>query len=463
MKLDTSIFKSYDIRGIYPEQISEENIQEVVQAVLHFYQIRIGRPNISIVVGHDMRMSVPNLYPRLIDALVKGGAEVIDIGLSSTPTYYFAVLHLKTDAGIILTASHNPSQYTGMKLVIREGDKIIKIGGDTGMKDIMEFAEQGISVNESGGSIRIESGLVEAEIENAESVATMHGIKPLKVVADTANAMAITYIKPLFEKLPCTLILMNEELDGSFPVHQPDPLVFENYKALYQRVIDEKADLGIAPDGDGDRVFFVDEKGGMIPGSMITALVARELLKTNPGATILYDIRYTMTPKKIIEENGGKSEITRVGHAFITKQIHDTGAIFGGESSGHMFLKATGGAESQVAIILIVLKALSDSGKSMSQLILDLRRSYESGEFNFITDKDESIIESLKNHYSDAKMSTLDGITIEYPEWRFNVRTSNTEPLLRLNLEADTKDNMERRIKEVKTYIESLGAKIHHA
>jgi phosphomannomutase len=251
---------------------------------------------------------------------------------------------------------------------------------------------------------------------------------------------------------------MNFELDGTFPSHQPDPLVFENYAELMKRVVDEKADLGIAPDGDGDRIFFVDEKGEMIPASMITALVARELLKKYPGERILYDIRYVMTPRQIIKENGGTSSITRVGHAFITKQLHEEGGIFGGESSGHMFLRATGGAESQATIILIVLKAISDANKPLSEIIEEIRRSYESGEFNFKTNAAAHVLDELKKRYADAQISLLDGVSIEYPTWRFNVRTSNTEPLMRLNVEAETKLEMEGKRDELIAFISTFDA-----
>lgn len=454
MNIVPGIFKSYDIRGIVPSEINKDNLYQIAQAILHFYHTKLGRTDITIVTGHDMRVSAPELYPILKKALVDGGAHVLDIGLASTPTFYFAVLHHKADAGIQLTASHNPPQYSGMKFVIREGDNVCKIGGNSGMEEVKQNALDGVKVVLEGGSEEKVEGVVRDELENAYTLFSKDGIKPLKVVADAANAMAATYIDALFNDLEqCQLVRMNFELDGTFPAHQPDPLVFENYSELYKRVVEEKADLGLAPDGDGDRMFFVDEKGHMIPGSMITALVAKELLKKYPGRKILYDIRYTMTPKKIIEEMGGVSGITRVGHAFITKQLQEENAIFGGESSGHMFLEATGGAESQVGIILIVLKALSESGMTMSELIKDLKRSEESGEFNFKTDKAQEILEDLKTVFSDGEISTLDGVSIEYPDWRFNVRTSNTEPLLRLNLEATTQEVLDQRLEEVKAII----------
>lgn len=461
MNIVPGVFKSYDIRGIVPTEINAENVYQIAQAILHFYHKKIGATDITIVTGHDMRISAPELYPILKKALIDGGAHVLDIGLVSTPTFYFSVLHLKAHAGIQLTASHNPPQYSGMKFVVREGDNVCKIGGNSGMEEVKQNALDGVKVSFQGGSEEKVEGVIQDELQNAYKLFPKEGIKPLKVVADAANAMAATYIDALFKELPCELVKMNFELDGNFPAHQPDPLVFENYSELYKRVVEEKADLGLAPDGDGDRMFFVDEKGQMIPGSMITALVAKELLKKYPGRKILYDIRYTMTPKKVIEEMGGISGITRVGHAFITKQLQEEKAIFGGESSGHMFFEATGGAESQVAVILIVLQAITESGKPFSELIEELRRSVESGEFNFKTDKSKDIIEELRETYSDAEVSDLDGVSIEYPTWRFNVRTSNTEPLLRLNLEAENQEIVNEKLEEVKQIILKHGAEPH--
>jgi phosphomannomutase len=425
MNIDPKIFKSYDIRGTVPEQINEENIYQITQSVLHFIQTKLGKKNISIAVGRDMRLSAPTLYPIFKKALVEGGARIIDNGLVATPTFYFSVLHLKTDAGIQLTASHNPPQYNGMKMVIRDGDTLSKIGGGAGMEEIKQFALDGVVVKEDGGGETAHEGIGEEEVQHAFKLISPDGIKPLKIVADPANAMASTYIETLFKHIPGELIKMNFELDGSFPAHQPDPLVFANLKDLQKKVIEEKADLGLAPDGDGDRMFFVDEKGQIIPASFITALVAKHLLQKNPGETILYDIRYIITAKKIITEYGGKSDITRVGHAFITRMMGETGAIFGGESSGHYFFRHTGNTESQVPIILIVLQAISESGKPLSEVIEKLRRSFESGEFNFKTENALPILDKMKKMFSDAQISTLDGVSIEYPTWRCNVWTSS--------------------------------------
>ena len=461
MKIPGHIFKGYDIRGIVPDELNEENVYQIVQAILYFYQTQFDKKETRIVTGHDMRTTAPKLYPILKKALTDGGAQIVDVGLVSTPTHYFAVLNLKADAGVQLTASHNPPEYNGMKMVIREGDKITKIGKATGILDIKQFAMDNVTLSEPGGGEEKQEGIIEREIESAFSYVDPKNFKPLKVVADPANAMAITYLEPLFEKLPGVLIKMNFQLDGTFPAHQPDPLVFENLRDLQKRVVDEGADLGLAPDGDGDRMFFIDEKGQVVTGAQSTALVARELLREFPGATILHDIRYTMTPKAIIEENGGKAVMTKVGHAYITKDLNTYDGIYGGEASAHNFFKWTGGAESQLIMILLVMKIMSESGKKLSALVAEIRRSYESGEHNYQTDNARQILEDLKSKYPDGELSELDGIAITYPDWRFNVRTSNTEPLMRLNLEATREDLMKEKLNEVHTLLLANEAKAY--
>lgn len=459
MKIPTSIFKSYDIRGTYPDQINIDNIYQITQSVLAVIQDKVGKKNVTLSIGHDMRLSAPILYPIFKKALIDGGAHIIDNDLVSTPTFYFSILHLKTDGGIQLTASHNPANYTGMKMATREGDKLMKMGVGSGMEEIINNAQNSISLNNKGGNESKHGNIVAEEIQHAFDFISPDGIKPLKVVADPANAMASLYISELFKHLPCELIKMNFNLDGSFPAHQPNPSILENLVELQERVVDEKADLGLAPDGDGDRMIFIDEKGQMVQGSFITALLSKKILQMFPGETIIYDIRTVMTQRQIIKEYGGKSDMTRVGHAHITKNMHKTGAIFGGETSAHYFFRHTGGAESQIPIILLVLKIISEENKTLSQLISDIKRSYESGEVNFITEKAPLIMEKLKSKYTDAKISILDGVSIEYDDWRCNVRSSNTESLLRLNVEAVTEDKMKSHFQELVEFIKSFGAK----
>ncbi|MDO8621320.1 MAG: phosphomannomutase/phosphoglucomutase [Candidatus Levybacteria bacterium] len=458
MNINPSIFKSYDIRAIYPDQINEKNISEIIKAIYKFFTTKIDKENFTVALARDMRISSPAFYKIAIETLVSLGANVIDMGLMSTPTFYFAVFNYKYDCGIQITASHNPKEYNGAKFVMYSPNGLIKIGKETGMENIKNYAISGVDLpTDKKGAIAVKTHVLEDEVENAAKILGNPRIKKFKIVADPANAMGGTYIDAFVEKYPTDLVRMNFELDGTFPVHQPDPFQPKNLVDLQKRVLEEKADLGLAPDGDGDRLFFIDEKGQAVPPTVITALVARELLKEYPGSTVLFDIRYILTPKKVIEENGGKYGITKVGHAFITEQMEKTGAIFAGESSAHYYFKATGNAESQVTIMLVVLKVLGELGKPFSEVVKDLQKSFESGEINFKVSNATSIIEAAKKKYGDGKLDLLDGVAINYPNWRFSLRTSNTEPLLRLNVESYDKKTMEEKKNELVNYIESFS------
>lgn len=439
MDIPSKIFKSYDIRGIYPSEINEENVILVTKAIYKFLLNQMpDKQSLSVVIGRDMRLSSPAIFKSVTETLVGMGAHVIDVGLVSTPTFYFAVFNGKYDSGIQITASHNPKQYNGLKIVRYSPQGLIKIGKSTGMDTIKDFALQGVGVDSKpGGMLTQQNGIVVDEVKNALKIAGNPTIKPFRIVADTANAMAALYIEELFKHIPGELIKMNFELDGTFPAHAADPLEPENVADLQKKVIAEKADLGIATDGDGDRLFFINEKGEMVPASHITALIARDLLRKHKGEKIIADIRYILTPRKIVEELGGTFVITKVGHAFITEKLHETGAIFAGESSAHYFFRETGNAESQLPIILIVLKTLSEENKTLSGIISDLKRSHESGETNFRVKNAPEVIEIIKKEFYDGDVSELDGVAITYADWRLSLRSSNTEPLLRLNIEAE--------------------------
>lgn len=456
--IDPKIFKAYDIRGIYPEQLNEENIVHITRAIYKFFQEKISKEQLSVVLAYDMRLSGPALYPVVKNTLVEMGAQVIDAGQLSTPSFYFAATKYGYDCGIQITASHNPKEYNGMKFVMKGEHGLIKIGGSTGMPQIKQMAIDGVAVTTAQpGSVTPKTGILEDEVENALTLFGNPQIKKFKIVADPANAMGAQYIEALFNKVPADLVKMNFELDGSFPAHQPDPLDFDNLKDLQKRVLEEKADFGLAPDGDGDRLYFVDEKGQVIPATIITAIVARELLKEKPGATILVDIRYILGTKKIVEEFGGKSAVTKVGHAFITEELGKLGGVFAGESSGHFYYQANGNAESQLNTMLCVMKVLTEENKTLSQLAEEVKRSHESGEFNFKVTNAPEILDALKEKYKDGELETLDGVSVSYPTWRFNVRTSNTEPLLRLNVESFDQAEMEAKRDELKSFIESLA------
>jgi phosphomannomutase len=458
MNVPEHIFKSYDIRGLYPQEINEENVSQIAKAIYKFLKEKSNKSEpLTIVYGRDMRTSSPSLSEKIITALIESGARVIDIGLVSTPTMYFAVFHYGYDAGIQLTASHNPKDYNGIKIVMKGEKGLIKIGKSTGMEDIKRMAVAAEAVTDvEQGTLEKKDGVLAEEIENAIKLAGNPTINKYKIVADPANAMGALYIDALFEKIPADLVRMNFTLDGTFPVHQADPLQADTLVDLQKKVVEEKADLGLAPDGDGDRLFFIDENGKVVPASYITAIVAREFLKHNPGEKILFDIRYIITPKTIVEENGGTYEITRVGHAFITEKLNESGGIFAGESSAHFFFRANGNAESQLPVIMTILKVMTEENKKLSELVEEVRRSFESGEINFEVTNSPEILAKLKEKYADGELSTLDGIAVSYPDWRFSVRTSNTEPLLRLNVESTKEDIMNEKRDELKSFIESV-------
>jgi len=458
MQIDPSIFKSYDIRGIYPTQINEKNTTKIITAIYKFFLEKIGKNNLNIVLAYDMRLSGPQLFEVAKKTLVGLRANVIDAGQLSTPSFYFTVFHYGYDCGIQITASHNPKEYNGMKFVLRGPKGLVKIGKPTGMDDVKRFAEKEISITPSQpGKITPKTGILVDEVQVTLDLLGNPPVKKLKIVADPGNAMGAQYIGALFDKVPADLIKMNFNLDGSFPVHEPNPLNFETLKDLQAKVVEEHADLGLATDGDADRLYFIDEKGNVVPASSITAIVARELLKKYPGEIIYYDIRDILGPQKIVEEFGGRSEIVRVGHAYITEAMNKSGGIFAGESSGHMFFRTNGNAESNLPVILIVLKVLSEENKSLSQVVEELRRSYESGEFNFTVSNAPEILAALKEKYKDGEFNGIDGVSFSYPDWRFNVRTSNTEPLLRLNVEGYDKNVVGEKFNELKTFIKFLA------
>lgn len=459
MDIPAKIFKSYDIRGVYPEELNEEFAVPITRAIYKLLSDQLGSTKpLTIAVGRDMRLSSPAFFEAISKTLVELGAKVIDLGIVSTPTFYYAVFKNGYDGGIQITASHNPKQYNGLKIVRKSPTGLVKIGKNTGMDEIKRMSLEDVEVIALGeGSIVIKDGVLEEEVQNALKIAGYPEIKKFKLVADAANALGALYIDALFKAIPGELIKMNFELDGTFPAHQADPLQFETLKDLQKKVVEEKADLGLAPDGDGDRLFFVDEKGQIIQPSLITALVARELLSEEKGETILFDIRYILTPKKIVEEYQGKYAITKVGHAFITEKMHETGAIFAGESSAHYYFRETGNTESQLPVILMVLKVMTREGKPLSEVIESLKRSHESGETNFRVKNALEIIEALKEKYSDAQISTLDGLAVSYKDWRFSLRTSNTESLLRLNIEHIGKEALEDKKQELLAEIEKYA------
>lgn len=462
--INSGIFKAYDIRGLYPSDISEESFPVIIKAIYTFLSQDIKSKKLRVILGRDMRISSPQLFKIAKEELVKMGATIIDVGLVSTPTFYFSVLKYEGDCGIQISASHNPPEWNGIKFVKKSGNNLIKIGKNTGMSKVQELAQaQKFLQPEKEGTVEEIPTACKDEVDFALNHVKPQNIKKLKVVADPANAMGITYLEELFKRLPCTLVKMNFELDGTFPAHQPDPLVFKNLEDLRKKVLEEKADLGIAPDGDGDRVFFINEKGEVIQASLISALIATELLKTHKGDKVGIDIRYTKNISNAVKKVGGIPIIGHVGHALITELMNKEDIMFTGESSGHYFYRDTGYAESSVITILILLDVISRENKPISEIIAQYVSSIESGESNFVlpeTVKAKDLLENIASEHKDGQASWLDGLAVDYPYWRFSIRTSNTEPLLRLNVEATNEALTKEKAQLLRDKILQTGAKV---
>jgi phosphomannomutase len=454
--MDASIFKAYDIRGIYPSQIDEAGITLIGRAYAAMLRGENPGAALKVAVASDMRLSGPSLKEALIQGLLEGGLNVDDIGLASTPTFYFASAFFGYDGGLQVSASHNPKEWNGVKMVRRAGVPVSKDSGIAAMRD-MALAGNFGEVPPARGVLGSKTGILNALIAEQSKGFYLSAIKPFKIVIDAANGMGSQDMGALFKELPCTIIPMNFELDGTFPAHEADPMKQENIRDLAERVRAEHADLGIAPDGDADRLFFLDEKGEVVPQPILRGLMARIELETNPGATVAYDVRPGRITKDMIDELGGKAVVTKVGHSLIKETMIKEGAIFGGESSGHYFYKLSYGTfEAPVILVLKLLKFLSENGKTFSEAIASFKRYAHSGEISVkVRDQEEVAkkLEAIKSGYADGTQSFLDGITVEYPDYWFNVRSSNTEPLLRLNMEARDPEVLNRELARFKSSI----------
>ncbi|MFH1511511.1 MAG: phosphomannomutase/phosphoglucomutase, partial [Candidatus Woesearchaeota archaeon] len=441
-----SIFKAYDIRGVFGKDLTDETAYRIGLAYCMLRRPEFREKIPEIVVGCDMRLSSPNLKKNLIRGLNDGGFNVIDIGLASTPTFYFAVAQYRYDGGILVSASHNPKEYNGFKLV-RERAKPISY--DTGIREIERLVASSLEPSQKG-IVMFRKGVLSDQIRHDMKYAEPSKIKRLKIVIDTANAMGSTYFDELFSAVKLDVVRMNWELDGTFPVHEADPFKHENVVGLCERVVREKADLGIATDGDGDRIFFFDERGEPVEPGIMRAILSRIFLRDRPGAKIAYDIRPGKITEDTIIEDGGVPVVTRVGHSLIKEHALREGAYFAGESSGHFFLNMQDGCyEVPVIVTLRILQELSESGKAFSDYVKPYQKYFHSGEINFTVEDPIKKIEEIKQKFSDARIVELDGVSIEYPDFWFNVRPSNTEALVRLNLEARSRDILENKKSEL--------------
>lgn len=454
--MDQSIFKEYDVRGIYPNQLNEEDTYKIAKAFFTFVINKYkptGQP--KIVLSYDGRLSSPSLAKEAEKALVESGAEVVNIGLSDTPTLYFSIYHFNYDAGMQISASHNAKEYNGIKLVARAGDQVDKISKAGGLDEIKEIATNGHFVElKNKGRVVKNDDVLQAHVENSFKIAGKPTIKHLKVVADPANATGALYLEALFERLPCELIKINFEIDGSFPSHKPDPSEFETLAGLQERVVKEKADFGIAPDGDSDRVYFVDEKGGIIPASVTTSIIAAELLKKHPGEKIGFDVRNTFNVLNALKENGGVPIINRIGNPYATARMKEEDCIFFGENSGHYLFRDADFMEDPIPVILIILSVLSRKARPFSEILKPYFFSCESPQINLKLENTEEVIKLLQEKYKRGKINFIDGLSADFPNWRFNVRPSNTEPVIRLNLEALNEKMMKEKRDELLKLIE---------
>jgi len=426
------IFKAYDIRGLYPEELDEALAEKIGLAAGSFF------PGKTIVVGRDMRRSGPALADALIRGLTHAGKDVVDIGAVTTPMVTFAVARYGYDGGLMVTASHNPAKYNGIKLTAKGAEPV---SYDTGINEIEEMVTSGnLPQAPTTGSVTSREVLPDYLEHLMGSAGNIRG---LKVVIDAGNGMAGMLMPPLFERLDCELVPLYFDLDGSFPHHEANPLKPENIVDLQKKVVEVGADVGVAFDGDGDRVAFVDERGEAISCDLVTALIAREVLKTNPGAHIIYDLRSSWVVREEIEAAGGKPVISRVGHSFIKRTMREKDAAFGGELSGHYYFRENFYCDSGAFALLKVLGLLSAAGRPLSELVRPLKRYHASGEINSEVEDKEAKIEELARLYACGEAHRLDGLTVEFRDWWFNVRPSNTEPVLRLVVEAKSRERME--------------------
>lgn len=444
-KIKPEIFRAYDIRGIYPSTINESTSYLIGRAFVKF----LKKPQPNIVVGRDNRLSSTQLFKALTKGILEQGGNVIDIGLALTPMLYFSVAHFKFDGGINITASHNPPEYNGFKLVREEA---IPISGTTGLKEIKKLANQTFEAPTKRGKL-IKKKVLNEYIKFNLKDFNLKEIKPLKIIIDTANAVAGIVVPEFFKKTNCKIYHLFSELDGSFPNHLPTPHEEKNLKWLKEEVKKKKANLGIAFDGDGDRIIFVDENGKMIEGDLITSLLVSLILKENSGEKVLCDVRSSNVVRDAVKENRGKVVIGRIGHSFIKEKMRKENIIFQGELNGHYYLKDHYFSEAPFFVIFKILEEISKTKKKISELVKPFQRYFHSGEINFKVENKREVLKNLEKKYKGGKISKIDGLRVDFPDWWFNARPSQTEPVLRLVVEAKTKKLMIEKKKELSSLI----------
>jgi phosphomannomutase len=445
--LDPKVFKAYDVRGLYPEELDEAGAYAVGRAyVEQFSPARIA-------VGRDMRLSAPSMAAAVREGAADAGADVLDVGMVGTEMLYFAVGDLELDGGIMVTASHNPKQYTGMKIV-RSG--ALPVGGESGLLDVRDRAVAGAWHRAERGEIRPED-IWDGFVGRVLSFVDVGSLKPLRVVIDAANGMAGTMLPPVLERLPMVeVVRCYFEPDGAFPNHEPNPLLPENRAFIIEKTRTEKADFGVAFDGDADRCFFVDDTGEFVPGDFTTALFAQAILGREPGGKVIYDVRASWAVPETIRAAGGVPLINRVGHAFIKQRMREEHAVFGGEVSAHYYFRDFSQADSGTVPFLLMCELVSRHGKLSTALAPFREHYFITGEINTpVADVPAKLAELEERFGAKGTVTHLDGLSVEFGDWHFNVRPSNTEPLLRLNLEALSQALMDEKRDEVLSTIRS--------
>jgi phosphomannomutase len=440
--LDPKVFKAYDVRGLYGKEIDEDGAYSIGHAFVQQFETS------RIAVGRDMRLSSPSIARAVIAGASDGGADVLELGLVGTEMVYFAVGSLGLDGGIAVTASHNPKEYTGMKIV-RGG--ALPVGGESGLLEIRDRALAGSQPAPLRRGEVAHEDIYPAFVDKVLSFVDLDAIAPLRVVVDAANGMGGAMLPPVLERLPVETVRCYFDPDGSFPNHEPNPLLPENREFIMRKTLEEGADFGVAFDGDADRCFFVDDTGEFVPGDFATALFAEAVLAKENGAKIIYDVRASWAVPETIRAAGGEPLVNRVGHAFIKHRMRAEGAAFGGEVSGHYYFRDFCQADSGVIPFLLMLELVSRKGEKLSEILRPFRdRYFLTGELNTPVANAAGKLEELKALFGPAgTVSELDGLSVDADGWHFNVRPSNTEPLLRLNLEARSRELMEQKRDEV--------------
>jgi phosphomannomutase len=451
MTINPAIFKAYDVRGLYPQEVNEDAARLIGRGFVAYLNAK------RIAVSRDMRLSSPSITAAFIDGARGQGADVVDYGMMGTDMLYFAVARDGHDGGVQITASHNPKQYNGIKMVRREA---FPLSGESGIGDIRDMIAGNRLPPPAGRPGRLtQQDVVDDYVKHVLSFIDIPIIKPFNVVLDGGSGIAGFVAPKLFALLPCRVDALCFEVDGTFPNHEANPLIEENRRDIVERVVATKADIGIAWDGDADRCFFIDGSGEFIAGDFVTALLAEAFLLRHPGAKVLYDVRASYAVKDIVAKYGGTALMNRVGHAFFKARMREENAIFGGEVTGHYYFRDNFYADNGFIPALLILELMSRKGQTLHQLLAPLREKYFiSGEINTrVSDmkKSQEKIDGLAAKYRDGRVYSLDGISAEYPDWHFNVRASNTEPMLRLNLEAVRPDLMEQKRDEVLGFIRS--------